>query len=363
MMKAFRINTKRIAAMILVIVTVLAFMPLGAAADPYITIASPDSNITRGNEFTVSVTFTADSEIGTVQAAISYSEQDMEFISSDFAFGGGGIVNIAAFPQRAASSMTVTLRFRALRQGTSMLTLSNGSVMSPDGTMLAGSLSASAEFSIGAAAADQDSSGDSDQSYYYEDSLPDELKATLKTLTVSTGELKPAFSPGIYDYTVTVPHEVEYFGIDAEPAGLYDTIWFEGSEYLADGKTLRTITVTSGDGTVSNVYTVTVIRLGEDENGEPQDPSDDTDTDGDSITDEDTEDLSSETTDPDIVQPLTSNSAAPRDRDSSIGDGKTGMQDLRDKLMPAMIVAMAAIILAVVILIVFIKKKSKNKLK
>lgn len=361
-MTSIGIYAKRAAAAAVLIILSLMLSPITAFADNSVLISAPTSDVDRGSEFNVSVAFTADSRIGTVQAALSYSEQDIEFVSSDFAYGGGGIVNLAAFPQRSTTTMTVTLTFRALRQGSSSIHLTNGSIMSPDGAMLAGSLSASAEVTVGAALAGTDS--DDDNTGSYTESLPDELKATLATLTVSAGELKPAFSPGIYDYTVTVPNEVEYFGIDAEPAGLYDTIWFEGSEYLGVGQTLRTITVTSGDSTVSNVYTVTITRLPADDDSE-----DDSDADSDTDTDEifsDGEELSEDTSasngDPEAAI-SSSNTMSPRTRDSSSGEEKTGMQELRDKLMPAMIVAMAAIVLGVAILVVYIRKKSHNILK
>lgn len=357
MMTTIGIYARRAAALFLIIAAAVLLMPLTTSADSSASLSIVQSDIARGSEFTVSVNFNADSRIGTVQAALSYSEQDIEFVRSDFAYGGGGIVNLAAFPQRSSSSMTVTLTFRALRQGNSTINLSNGSIMSPDGAMIAGSLSASAEVTVNSAASDTDS-GD-EGSYYYTESMPDELTATLRSLTISAGELKPAFSPGIYDYTVTVPNDVEYFAIDAEPEGLYDTIWFEGSEYLGVGQTLRTITVTSNDGTVSNVYTVTVTRLPSDDDSEDLsgEDTDESQTDTDSLDSLDNEYTGSE------IAVTSSASMSPRSRDSSSDNGKTGMQELRDKLMPAMIVAMAAIILAVAILVVYIRKKSKNKLK
>lgn len=342
---------KRLLLMILMTAAAFVFLPFSAFADSAAFISTPESDVPLGTDFNVTVTFNADSRIGTVQAALSYSEQDISFVSSDYAYGSGGIVNINAFPPRASSNMIVTLTFHALRQGSSAITLTNGSIMSPDGTMLAGTLSDSAMITIGEPRdiSQTDDSGDS---------LPEqpagELQASLRSLRVSAGELKPAFSPGIYDYTVTVPHDVDYFGIDAEPAGPYDTIWFEGSEYLADGITIRTITVTSGDGTVSNVYTVTVTRL----------PEEESETDSEETVSSDESSDSTESTAVTTAAADSSsnkNQVSPRDPDSRRTVSEEEPETMHDKLAPAMIAAIVVILILIGLLVVHINKRSRNR--
>ena len=265
----------------------------------------------QGSQFTVSVEFKASGNIGTVQAQISYDETAIEFISSDFGNGGGGLVNLMGFPESASDSMMVSMTFRALTPGSSQLDLISGSVMSPDGVMLSNSINAYASVTVSAADTAADSTADDSSQSDPQDgrtpSHPDSrntASAQLKSITLSEGQLVPEFSPDVYDYTVTLPHSIDYLSIDAETSDPNAGIWFEGSEYLADGIVPRTITVTS--------------------------PT-----------------LSTKTP------------ASPDLSDSE----RSGVEELRDKLMPLLITAMAVIVLAIVILIVWIRKKSKNRIR
>ena len=336
---------------------ILLIFPLTAFADAQAQFYIPDSAVPQGSQFTVSVEFTADQNIGTVQAQISYDESAIEFISSDFGNGGGGIVNLMGFPDSASGTMMVSMTFRALAPGSSQIDLISGSIMSPDGVMLANSLSAYANVEISGPDTVEDSTADADNSEEDErtPSLPDRdtSSAQLKSLTVSAGQLVPAFSPDVYDYSLTLPHEIEYLSIDAETADPNAGIWFEGSEYLADGIVPRTITVTSPDGSIVNVYTVSVLRLGD---GESEAPAD---SDEDEYVIPGNEAYSDGASDNDAVYTTTGNKEKP---DSSRSE-KSGVDDLRDKLMPMLIVSMAVIVLAIVILIFWIRSKSKNKLK
>jgi hypothetical protein len=339
----------------LVIFVTLAFTPISASAEAHGNFYIPDGAVPVGQQFTVSVEFTASDNIGTVQAALTYNETYMEFVSGDGTSGGGGILNIRDFPSTETDTMTLDLTFTALREGSSQINLTNGSVISPDGVGLSSSITAYATITIGPSApsdnsyADSDSSVDSDYGEYTDSAQTvtgdDEPLAQLKSLTIETGVLKPDFSPGIYDYTVNVPHDTIVFEMEGVTASLTDTIWYEGAKYLVDGKNQRTITVTDADGVTSHVYTVTIYR----EYGE-EDSEDET-----QVVAEDSSETETVTS---AVTTTTRRAAAP-----STDSEKTGMEELRDRLMPALYVAMAVIVLAVVILIVWIKSKSKNKLK
>ena len=338
---------KRIISLFLMLAaSICCGLGLRVSADSFAEITVPDE-VPKDSEFSVQVTFTSDENIGTARATLSYSEYDIQFISSKYASGGGGYVTISAFPQSTSSELTVTLTFKALREGSSQLSLTNGSVMTPDGLMSGSSFYTYTTLNIGNIS---DNSG-----YPAEDSVPDSLKGTLATMTVTEGQLVPAFSPGIYDYTLTLPHEIDYVGVDAEPAGKYDTIWFEGSEYLADGSTLRTVTVTSADGEVNNVYTINIIRLPAESEEVIYDPEESPDSDI-------SEMISAENSVSDsLATHAAVNSVAPRSRSVSVAD--TEPPTLHDKLMPVLIGAMALIALLSVILVIRIRTRQKNKFK
>ncbi len=346
--KAASLSVATVLPAFCIILMTLFLLPIKAHAEAHGYFYIPDGAVPSGEEFTVSVQFTADSNIGTVQAAVTYDESCMQFISGDGTSGGGGILTIRDFPSEESSEMTLDLKFKALKESSSQLNLTNASILSPDGESLSHSVTAYATVTIGAGTQNTDSSDNGSSSQ-----PSGELTAVLSSLTIENGELRPAFSPGIYNYTVTVPHDLITFEMEGVTADETDTIWYEGALYLVDGMNQRTITVTSADGKTSNVYTVNIYReYGEDSESEESYTSETDEYDS------EYEEISEAENDSTEIDSIT-DSVAPAFSD----DGRSGMDDLRDRLMPALYVAMAVILLAVIILIVWIRTKIKNKLK
>ena len=99
--------------------------------------------------------------------------------------------------------------------------------------------------------------------------------ATLSNLTIGEGTLTPPFEPGITEYTVGVPYDIEE--VTAEWDEAHDEARSEGDPADADTATsghqvelgakgteitlTLTITVTAADGSTTEDYTVTVTRL------------------------------------------------------------------------------------------------------
>ena len=83
--------------------------------------------------------------------------------------------------------------------------------------------------------------------------------ATMATLTVNAGELKPAFSAGTTSYTVSVANSVASITIGATANHEEATVEGTGMKNLSVGANIFIIVVTAEDGTV-NEYTVTVTR-------------------------------------------------------------------------------------------------------
>jgi VCBS repeat-containing protein len=81
------------------------------------------------------------------------------------------------------------------------------------------------------------------------------------SLKVSAGNLRPAFSPAITEYTVTVNHRVETITVTLAISGAARVSAPNGeAQPLVTGETVITLTVTMEDGT-EKTYTVTVRRL------------------------------------------------------------------------------------------------------
>ena len=93
--------------------------------------------------------------------------------------------------------------------------------------------------------------------------------ADLSNLTPSQGDLSPAFNPGIYQYTVSVPYS-QAISIKPEALVAQSSVMVNGTAVasgsfsapisLTGNSTPVGVTVTSGDGTVVNHYTITVTR-------------------------------------------------------------------------------------------------------
>ena len=83
--------------------------------------------------------------------------------------------------------------------------------------------------------------------------------ATLRTLSLSSGMLTPAFDPAITAYTASVENRVANVTITAIPNSAKATVAGDGNTLLTVGNNLLTITVTAEDGTPKN-YTINITR-------------------------------------------------------------------------------------------------------
>ena len=85
---------------------------------------------------------------------------------------------------------------------------------------------------------------------------------TLSSLTPSAGELLQAFSPGIRDYTLSVPFETTQISLSDTPTSQYAVLLSEVTKPLNVGKNTFPLVVTAENGS-SNTYTVVVTREAE----------------------------------------------------------------------------------------------------
>lgn len=92
--------------------------------------------------------------------------------------------------------------------------------------------------------------------------------ASLKTMAVQPGELTPAFSSGVYEYTATVENDVDKILIGAETTDSGAKMVIVGNSGLAVGENQVYVNVTAADGVTLGRYTIVVTRLGEAEAAE-----------------------------------------------------------------------------------------------
>jgi hypothetical protein len=87
--------------------------------------------------------------------------------------------------------------------------------------------------------------------------------ATLKHLSLSAGNLTPAFNSGITEYAVTVNNAITEITITAEPNSEKASVrpGSEAPQPLAEGANTIRVVVTAEDGRSGKTYTITVRRL------------------------------------------------------------------------------------------------------
>lgn len=291
---------------------------------------SAPKEISAGSDFTVKINVSADENIGSVMGMLSYDDSVIKFKSSDFASGGGGVLNLNGFPDSVSKKMAITLNFTAIENGTCQIDLTNCYLTSPEGTQI-GAPTASANISVSGNA---NSTAQNDSVELNSNGDPD--KGYLTNITVSVGTLKPAFAHDIYDYHVDVESNVEKCEIEGTTANPTDSIWYTGNEELFEGDNVRTIKVTDTDGNY-HVYTITITKAkGENtsktesiENAENQQTS--------------------------------VSSAADTSKSQLLKDTENGMDRYKKILTPALVIILIALIIALIAIITWLRKKTPEE--
>lgn len=83
------------------------------------------SQVKPGEQFTVTVTFTSSEDIGSVKSTIEYDSDIIEFVSGDFANGGGGLCIINGWPDEVGKSVSFDLTFKAVSKGSTQLLITS----------------------------------------------------------------------------------------------------------------------------------------------------------------------------------------------------------------------------------------------
>ncbi|WP_295213121.1 cadherin-like beta sandwich domain-containing protein [Ruminococcus sp.] len=226
----------------------------------------PKNAVMTGQEFQLSITFSADSDIGSVQANLAYDDSLVQFVSSDNASGGGGMLTINGFPDSTSQEVTFTFTFKGLSTGTANFNLQGCQIYSPDSRLI-GSPTAYGMVTVGGDVVSETetetetttttTTTKATETTTAENGVP--TKGVLTALTVDHGQLSPAFAYNVYNYTVNVDNSVDNVEIEGTTASPSDYIWYTGTSECQVGENVRTITVTDVDGN-KTTYTITIIR-------------------------------------------------------------------------------------------------------
>lgn len=199
------------------------------------------SNVSVGS--TISVTFRASDDAMRWIYTISFSgnltlESGSTSVSGSDAYG---------------DSRTHTLIFRANEEGDAWVTAykENG-LVSTD--FVEANASASVQFKVVSASSPSDG-------YHHDDfnnATPGKSgNNALSALTVSAGELAPAFDPTITDYTLSLPLRTNKITFTATPSDSKATVQGDGEVALRGGENKVAVVVTAEDGS-AKTYNITV---------------------------------------------------------------------------------------------------------
>ena len=242
-------------AMVMVLAVAIPFQSFAASA----RISFSDPSAESGSEFSVRMKFTCTSgeTLGNTDVMLAYDATALEFLGgSENASGGAGAIRVTS-GMSGVSEVTTELKFRALKAGTTQITISSWEGYDADGQMLTMEREGTSTITISAGAGAAALSND----------------ASMQSLQISPGVLEPAFSPDVESYTTSVGLSVEKLTVSALASSDAATVTVEGGSELAEGENTVTCRVTAQDGTTTRTYTILVNKVeggAEDENPAPE---------------------------------------------------------------------------------------------
>ncbi len=252
-----------LAGMLGILLSLLLWAQPVYAADGTLTIAVTASDVTVGNEVKVILAAQGPGNAEAVaDMEFTYNSDVFSFVSCNASGYGGGEGGKVTF---RGSSVTVTLKAKSAGSCSLKVTGTKGAVRQ-SGESLANMVAAGATIRAGAASESEPvKSGDN----------------SLARLSLSQGELSPAFAYGTTSYTAEVPYETTSVTVSAEAShAKAQIVSIEGDQNLEVGENTIRITVRAENEAVA-VYTIKVTRKeqtaapsGDQQPGDQQTPGD-----------------------------------------------------------------------------------------
>lgn len=213
-------------------------------------IAFSDPSAEAGNEVTVNmkISATGNETINSSNVMLSYDASALQFIEGTGATGDAGSIRVAGEAQDGNySQLAFTLKFKALKPGTTTISISTQEVYDRNGQLVNVAQEGSSAVTITGEAA---AAGG----------------ALLSDLQISPGTLSPAFSPDIEDYTAVVGSDVDTITVSAPAADEGSSVSISGNEGLQPGENEIVCTVTDANGQ-TRAYRIRVTK-GEGDSGD-----------------------------------------------------------------------------------------------
>ncbi len=228
----------RLCTVLLALVLMLSLVGIPVSAANATISLSASGNVIVEKTVKVTIKITGGEAIGSWNFSLNYDPAYLEYVSgADTA--GGGAARFADSVDSGVKTITKTVTFRTKKIGTTSVSIKSPQVVGFDSLTNLNTGSATRNITISAAP-----------------TLSDNNK--LASLSVSPGELTPAFQTATTAYAVTVPFETTKLDVAAQAEHTAASVTTSGTD-LAVGENKIDVTVTAQNGK-TKVYTITVTR-------------------------------------------------------------------------------------------------------
>lgn len=218
------------------------------------TIAFSKKNLKIDDTLNVTVTVNAGEAMYGVSLILNYDSSVLKY-QSGAGSGGAGTLQIVESPS-GEKKVSYTLTFKAIATGNCTISVTNCSysTLGADGAVDRSLTGAGATVNV--------------------TDITLSSNANLKYLIPTAGELSPAFSNSVTEYTIDVPYSTTVCKVNAEAEDSAASFTVEGSANLEVGENTRTIIVTAANGTTKS-YKLTINRAAEDSSSSDTSSDDD----------------------------------------------------------------------------------------
>ena len=240
---------KRLVATVLTLMMLFtvftAQMVTSYAAAGKITFSDP--TVTVGNQVSVKMKIASSdgTALGASDVRLQYDSSALEFLSGTSANGGAGSIRVLGAMESANQiTFTFTLKFKALKAGTTNIKVTSQEVYDANSQMVTVEHVGSSAVKVSAPVT------------YSKD-------AALSSITISPGELTPEFSADVTEYTAVVGADVDKLTVSAPANHDKASVSVSGNEGLQLGENTITCKVTAEDGETTKTYTILVTKTEE----------------------------------------------------------------------------------------------------
>lgn len=228
---------KHFASIIISLICLVVFPISVNAASGSIRITGTSSAVV-GNTVSITVTLSSSTPIGSWDMDLNYDRSYLELISTNSEGGGVSMVNSSS----GTTSKSYTFRFRALKSGSTRLSMSSYSAYAYEDM-------SAMDISAGTKTVRIMTQEELEASYSKDNDL--------KSLSVEGFEITPAFDKDVTEYSVVVPENTTEITINAEENDSAASVTGAGTQTVTQGTNTFQIVVRAENGS-EKTYNLTV---------------------------------------------------------------------------------------------------------